>query len=184
MRTLIREIIVRVNDSSVHAVVHWEGGDHTRLVVPRNRTGDHRWKTDEETERIIREVARVWNDRAIATLLNRLGKRTAKGLSWTPMRVATFRNDHGIAVHRDGELAERGEVLIDDAAQRLGVARMRLYKLIRKGTLPAKQACFGAPWVIREVDLERLQQSGSPHRVGSAPFTPAQSELFDDSKTT
>ena len=184
VRTLIREIIVRVNDSAVHAVVHWEGGDHTRLVVPRNRTGDHRWKTDEETERIIREVARVWRDRAIATLLNRLGKRTAKGLSWTPMRVATFRNDHGIAVHRDGELAERGEVLIDEAAQRLGMARMRLYKLIRKGTLPAKQACFGAPWVIREVDLERLQQSGSPCRAGSAPFTPVQSDLFSDEITT
>ena len=184
VRTLIREIIVRVNDSAVHAVVHWEGGDHTRLVVPRNRTGDHRWKTDEETERIIREVARVWSDRAIATLLNRLGKRTAKGLSWTPMRVATFRNDHGIAVHRDGELAERGEALIDDAAQRLGMARMRLYKLIRKGMLPAKQACFGAPWVIREVDLERLQQSGSPYRAGSAPFTPVQSDLFSDAITT
>ena len=36
------------------------------------------------------------------------------------MRVATFRNDHGIAVHRNGELAERGEVLIDAAAPRLG----------------------------------------------------------------
>ena len=46
-----------------------------------------------------------------------------------PMRVATFRNDHGIAVHRDGELAERSEVLIDDDAQRLGMSeRMRLYK--------------------------------------------------------
>ena len=184
VRTLIREIIVRVNDSAVHAVVHWEGGDHTRLVFPRNRTGDHRWKTDEETERIIREVARIWSDRAIATLLNRLGKNTAKGLSWTPMRVATFRNDHGIAVHRDGELAERGELLIDEAAQRLGVARMRLYKLIRKGVLPAKQACFGAPWVIREVDLERLQESGSPYHAGAAPFTPGQSDLFDDSITT
>ena len=184
VRTLIREIIVRVERSVVNAVVHWEGGDHTRLVVPRNRTGDHRWKTDEETERIIREVARVWSDRAIATLLNRLGKRTAKGHSWTPTRVATFRNDHGIAVHRDGELAERGEVLIDEAAQRLGMARMGLYKLIRRGVLPAKQACFGAPWVIREVDLEQLREFGSPYRAGSAPLTPAQSDLFDDAITT
>ena len=142
VRTLIREIIVRVDGAVVNAVVHWDGGDHTRLVVPRNRTGDHRWKTSEETERIIREVARVWSDRAVAALLNRLGKRTAKGHSWTPSRVSTFRNDHGITVHRDGELAERGELLIDDAAERLGVARMRVYKLIRKGELPAKQACF------------------------------------------
>ena len=184
VRTLIREIIVRVEGSVVDAVVHWEGGDHTRLIVPRNRTGGHRWKTDEETERIVREVARVWSDRAIATLLNRLGKKTAKGHSWTRTRVATFRNDHGIAVHRDGELAERGEVLIDEAAQRLGMARMRLYKLIRRGVLPATQACFGAPWVIRQVDLEQLQRFGSPNRAGSAPFTPEQSDLFDDVITT
>ena len=184
VRTLIREIVVRVEGSMVNAVVHWEGGDHTRLVVPKNTTGNHRWKTDEETERIIREVARVWCDRDLAALLNRLGKRTAKGHSWTQTRVATFRNDHGIAVHRDGELAERGEVLIDAVAERLGVARMRLYKLIRKGVLPAKQACFGAPWVIREVDLERLQELGSPYRAGSVPFTPTQEDLFHDSTTT
>ena len=184
VRTLIREIIIRVEGAMVNAVVHWEGGDHTRLVMPRNKTGDHRWKTDVETERIIREVARVWRDRDIAALLNRLGKRTAKGNSWTQMRVATFRNDHGIAVHRNGELAERGEVLIDAAAPRLGVARMRLYKLIRSGVLPAKQACFGGPWVIREVDLDRLQELGSPYGGRSAPFTPTQSYLFHDRTTT
>ena len=176
VRTLIREIIVRVDGPMVNAVVHWEGGDHTRLVIPRNRTGDHRWKTSEETERVIREVARVWSDRAIAALLNRLGKRTAKGHSWTPARVATFRNDHGIAVHRDGELAERGEMFIDDAAERLGIARMRLYKLIRKGVLPAKQACFGAPWVIRKADVDRMQEIESPQRAGSTPFTPRQED--------
>ena len=98
--------------------------------------------------------------------------------------MATFRNDHGIAVHRDGELAERGELLIDDAAERLGVARMRVYKLIRKGELPAKQACFGAPWVIREVDVERPLEIGCPNHAGSAPFTPVQEELFHDGTTT
>ena len=104
VRVLIREIMVRVDGAVANAVVHWDGGDHTRLVIPRNRTGDHRWKTSEETERVIREVARVWSDRATAAPLNRLGKRTAKGHAWTPSRVATFRNDHGIAVHRDGGL--------------------------------------------------------------------------------
>ena len=70
MRALIREIIVRVDGAVVNAVVHWEGGDHTRLVIPRSRTGDHRWKTSEDTERVIREVVRVWSDRAVAALLN------------------------------------------------------------------------------------------------------------------
>ena len=180
VRTLIREIVLRIDGAVVNAVVHWEGGDHTRLLIPRNRRGAHRWKTSEETERIIREVVRVWSDRRVAALLNRLGKTTAKGHSWTPARVASFRNDHGILVHRADELAERGEILIDDAAERLGIARMRVYSLIRKGELPARQACFGAPWVLREADVERLAESGSPERAGSAPFTPVQEELFHD----
>ena len=178
LRTLIREIVIRVEGSAVHAVVHWEGGDHAQLVFAKNTSGANRWKTDVETERIIRDVARVWPDRDVAALLNRLGKRTAKGHSWTQARVSTFRSDHGIPIHRDGELAERGELLIDAAAQRLGVSRMWLYKLIRTGVLPAKQACFGAPWVIREVDLRRLDGVGSRHGQKSVPFTPAQKDLF------
>ena len=35
---------------------------------------------------------------------------TSKGNTWTQQRVAAFRHDHGIAVYRDGERAERGEV--------------------------------------------------------------------------
>ena len=86
VRTLIREIVLRIDGAVVNAVVHWEGGDHTRLLIPRNRRGAHRWKTSEEAERIIREVVRGWSDRRVAALLNRLGKRTAKGHSWTPAR--------------------------------------------------------------------------------------------------
>ena len=37
VRTLIREIIIRVEGAMVNAVVHWEGGDHTRLVMPRKQ---------------------------------------------------------------------------------------------------------------------------------------------------
>jgi len=28
--------------------MHWRGGDHTRLSVARNRTGQHRWRTSAE----------------------------------------------------------------------------------------------------------------------------------------
>ena len=88
---------------------------------------------------------------------------------WTQARVSTFRSDHGIPIHRDGELAERGELLIDAAAQRLGVS-MWLYKLIRKGVLPAKQACtdlterdaHGEPRLIMQAD-----QSVYLHRARS-----------------
>jgi excisionase family DNA binding protein len=41
------------------------------------------------------------------------------------------------------------------AASRLGVHKMTVVRLIRDGLLPARQACVGAPYVIRADDLDR-----------------------------
>ena len=59
-------------------------------VVP-SRSGEHRWQTSVETERSIRELSRMMPDGALAGLLNRLGKRTARGHTWTQARVCSFR---------------------------------------------------------------------------------------------
>jgi excisionase family DNA binding protein len=68
--------------------------------------------------------------------------------------VRTFRSDHGIAIYREGERAQRGELVLHEAAARLGVSKMTVARLIKDGVLPAKQTCVGAPYVIREADLE------------------------------
>ena len=36
----------------------------------------------------------------------------------------------------------------------LGVSKMTVVRLIKDGILPAKQTCKGAPYVIREMDLD------------------------------
>jgi excisionase family DNA binding protein len=120
----------------------------------KNRTGQHRWKTDAATEKLIGELARVAPDPSIASILNRLSVRTAKGHTWTQQRVRAFRNDHGIRVYHDGERAERGEVTLEEAAGRLGVSKMTVIRLIKDCFLPAKQTCIGAPYVIRQADLD------------------------------
>jgi len=122
--------------------------------VVKTSTGQHRWKTCAATERLICDLARVVPDPSIACILNRLGVRTSKGNTWTQQRVGAFRHDHGIAVYRDGERAERGEVTLAEAASRLAVSRMTVIRLIKGRLLPAKQACIGAPYVIRETDLD------------------------------
>jgi excisionase family DNA binding protein len=154
MRTVLEEIIVTVDTNRVHLKLHWKGGDHTALEVPKNRTGQNRWKTSAATERLIVDLARHLSDKAIASLLNRLEVRTAKGLTWTQQRVVTFRCDHNVPIYRDGERAERGELLLQEAVNRLGVSKMTVIRLIKDGLLPAKQICVGAPYVIRETDLD------------------------------
>ena len=93
LRTVIEEIIVDVDEHNglVELIIRWAGGYHTRLLVRRNRTGEHRFCTDRETVDLVRELAKAACDRSIASILNRLGIKTAKGNSWTESRVRALR---------------------------------------------------------------------------------------------
>jgi excisionase family DNA binding protein len=155
LRAVLNEIVVTVEPDRLHLLLHWQGGDHTRLEVVKNRAGQHRWKTDTATEDLIRELARTLPDQNIASVLNRLGMRSAKGHTWTQQRVRNFRCEHRITIYREGERAERRELILHAAASRLGVSKMTVIRLIRDGLLPARQICVGAPYVIREEDLNR-----------------------------
>ena len=155
LRSVIKEIIVRLADVEVQLVIHWQGGDHTALRVPKNRVGQHRWGTPPDVQKLIEQLARQLNDASIAALLNRLGHRTGKGHTWTEMRVRSYRSDHGIAVYREGEREQRGEVTLEQAAQILGVSTMTALRMIAAGEIAATQACRGAPWVIARSELDR-----------------------------
>ena len=155
VRAVLKEIIVTVETGRLHLVLHWQGGDHTRLEVLKNRSGQNRYKTDVATEQLVRELARLLPDHSIAPVLNRLGIRSARGQTWTQLRVRNFRGAHQIPVYREGERAERHELILGEAASRLGVSKMTVVRLIWDGLLPARQVCARAPYVIREEDLAR-----------------------------
>ena len=148
LRAVLVEVIATVRDGRVDLVMHWQGGDHTELSVRRRKTGQTRVATDADTGDMIRELARLMPDRAITAFLNRAGKRTGKGNSWTEVRVRAFRSNRGIAVYREGERQERNELTQTEAAARLSISTRTMNRLIRGGVVPARQACKGAPWVI------------------------------------
>ena len=166
LRTAIAEIMTTLTDTAIELVIRWQGGDHTRLSVPRNRTGQHRWSSDAAVDDLIRTLARQQPDHAIAATLNRCGLRTGRGNTWTEVRVRSFRNAHDIAVHRTGEMAERGELSLEEAADLLKVSKMTVLRLISSGSLQARQACKGAPWAIPQAQLAgpdfRPPASGRP----------------------
>jgi excisionase family DNA binding protein len=186
LRTSVKEIVISISQGIVTGVVHWEGGDHSEVRFPKSHTGMHRWKTDLETEGLIRGLARIASDHDIASLLNRLGKKTGKGNSWTQGRVTTFRNDHDIAVYEEGEVERRGEMFLDQAAAKLGVHKSKIYKSIRQGLLPATQVCQGAPWILAQETLNKHEyflgrdEPGSPE----SPLTSNQVNLFSGKTTT
>ena len=156
VRAVLEEIVVKLAAEHIELLLHWRGGDHTHLSVPRNRTGQHRWCTDATVGDLIRGLAHQLPDRALAATLNRLGKQTGRGNAWTEARVRTFRSQHRVPAHRPGEMAERGELTLKDAADRLGVSTMTVLRFIGDGTLVAQQVCRGAPWAIPEEQIVAL----------------------------
>ena len=177
LRTALNEIVVRKEGPVINMVLHWRGGDHTALQVKLrlNAAGRQHWPPPEDTVALVRELARLMPDRQIARLLNRSGKSTGYGNGWTEQRVRGFRNHHEIALYRDGEWAERGEITLDAAAQTIGIAKMTALRMIRRGDLKGRQACKGAPWVIKAEDVAALD-TRSPS-TGPVTSNPAQQIL-------
>ena len=155
IRTLIEEIIVRVEEDALSLVIRWQGGDHTPLRVRKNRTGQHRWGTDADVVDLVTALARQMPDPSIAAVLNRAGKKTGKGNGWTRSRVRFLRHHRQIQAYRPDERAERGEVTLEEAADILKVSESTVRRLVKAKVLPAHQLCKGAPWVIRTSDLSQ-----------------------------
>jgi hypothetical protein len=158
LRAALTEIVVRRDGAIIHAVLHWQGSDHTELHVKQrlNTAGRHNPRIPDDTIALVRELTRLMPDQQIARLLNRTGVETGHGNAWTLERVRGFRNHHGIAVFRDGEWAERGEITLEAAAKLIGVCNMTALRMLRCGEIKGRQACVGAPWVIRADDLAGL----------------------------
>jgi len=154
IRLLIKEIIIDVVGETLALVIHWQGGDHTEMKVKKNKVGQTRWTTDAGVVDLVHVLARQLPDNVIAAILNRSGKTTAHGASWTRTHVRGLRNTHGIPVYREGERSERGEVTLDEAAETLKVSRATAYRMVTNGVIPGQQLCAGAPWIIRLVDLQ------------------------------
>ena len=174
LRAALHEIVVRLEGGFIQMVLHWQGGDHTPLQLKMNGVGKHRWTVPEDTLSLIRELARLMPDQQIARLLNRAGKPTGRGNGWTKTRVCSFRSHHGIAVYREGEWVERGEMTLEAAAQIMEVSIMTALRMVRRGIIRGRQFCRGAPWVIKAEDLAAYREPKPSRRpLTSDPFQPS-----------
>jgi DNA invertase Pin-like site-specific DNA recombinase len=164
LRAALHEIIARIENGFIEMVLHWQGGDHTALKLKMNTVGKHRWTVPEDTLTLVRELARQIPDKQIARLLNRTGKPTGRGNGWTQVRVCSFRSHYGIAVHRESEWAERGEITLEAAAQTIDVSVMTALRMARLGIIKGRQVCRGAPWAFKATDIAAYRAQTAAHR--------------------
>jgi excisionase family DNA binding protein len=172
---------VDVFDDKIALVIHWQGGDHTRLEVAKDKAGQTRWTTDIDIVELVRVLARQNPDAAIAAALNRTRKFTGHGNGWTRAAVCSLRHQRGIEVYREGERKERGEMTLDEAAQVLNVSRSTVQRMIGDGVLPADHPCPGAPWLVQAKGVERadIRQEAQSRRSRRRPSShdPRQNQL-------
>jgi DNA invertase Pin-like site-specific DNA recombinase/predicted DNA-binding transcriptional regulator AlpA len=157
LRTLLDEVnITRDREAGqTHLVVRWKGGAISDLTITTKRHQPQR-RTDETTLDLLRRLAVHYPDATIASVLNRQGRRTAHGLSFTASRVQSLRQHHNIAGHQPTNQPQDAPVLtITNAAAELGIAPSTLHRWINDGFIAGEQITPGAPWRIRLTDQLR-----------------------------
>lgn len=176
VRALIEEIVVNVDDShrQVELIIHWKGGQHSRLQVEKPRTGEHRKRTTDRARDVIREMAGRWSDEQIAATLNRMKLTTGQEHTWNAQRVSSARRKWKIPGY-DSATKGGACLTMSEAATHLGVSAHVIRKMIGDKTLPARQVVIDAPWQILITDLEqpevkaflsnRRTRSGRPRRI-------------------
>jgi DNA invertase Pin-like site-specific DNA recombinase len=187
VRTLIKEIVVDVNDDGreLRFIVHWQGGCHTTLAMPKPLSGAVVHKTSLEDVELITRMARRYQDDEIARVLSKLGRRTGKGHRWTASRVAYVRKKYQLPAV-EGARPANELLTLGQATKYCGVSDTTLMKLIRKNVLAAEQIAPYAPIEIRRADLDsepvasvlaRLKATGKLVLEGNTPEN--QQGLFD-----
>jgi len=81
VRTLIHEVVVDVDGDAgeIILVIHWKGGVHTELRLPRRRRGQNSRHTSSEIVEAVRALAPICSDDLLANALNRSGRLTGHG---------------------------------------------------------------------------------------------------------
>jgi len=166
LRTLLEEVNItaRRDDPDPHArlVLRWKGGAISELTVPLRRP-QPKIRTDDDTVDLVRRLAVHYPDASIAGILNRQGRRTPRGMSYTAGKVQGLRHYRGIPRHQPAtSTPAEGELLnVAQAARQLGIAPSTLLRWLNDGFIAGEQVTPGAPWRVRLTDQLRGMLTGT-----------------------
>ena len=184
MRTLIKEVVADVDGEAgeIVLVIHWMGGMHTELRLPRRRRGQ-RNSTSKETVEAVRLLVRICNDDLIAGLLNRNGLRTGPGNRWTRERVTSLRSYNKIPRHCPERQRSEGWMNLTQAAAMLGVSQKTLRLAVERGQIEAEHPLADGPWLFNRSALQspaadRIVEQARRHRKTPAGPSDAQQDLL------
>jgi len=156
VRTLIEEVVVDVDGAAgeIILVIHWKGGVHTELRLPRRRRGQNNSQAPKALIDAVIALARICSDDLIAGLLNRNGMLTGRGNRWTRERVTALRSHHHIPAYSSDKATAEGWMNLTKAATFVGVSSRTLRLAVDRGEIEAEHPLPDGPWIFRKRVLE------------------------------
>ena len=188
VRTLIHEVIADIDaqaaDSSgeIVLVIHWIGGVHTDLRLPRRRRGQ-RNSAPVETVEAVRQLVLIANDDFVAGVLNRNGLRTGNGNRWTRERVCALRSHRKIPVYRPATNGLEPWLNLTKAAAYLDITPKTLRLAAIAGKIEALHPLPDGPWLFKRANIEGsaakcLTKKAKKRRKHPTEPDPKQQNLF------
>jgi DNA invertase Pin-like site-specific DNA recombinase len=173
-RTVIQEVVADIDPEAAEIVlvVHWIGGVHSEMRLPRRRRGQ-RNSTPADVIAAVRQLVLIANDDLIAGILNRNGLVTGHGNRWTRERVTSLRSHHRIPVHKPAEI-DRDEpwLNLSKAAHLLQIVPKTLRLAAEAGEIKAVHPLPDGPWIFARAALTTVAAQSITERARQNPKYP------------
>jgi hypothetical protein len=155
VRAVIREVVADINAEAGEIIlfVHWMGGIHTELRLPRRRRGQ-RNSTSQDIITAVRQLVLIASDELVAGILNRNKLTTGRGNRWTRERVTALRSHHKIPVYCPAEQGDEPWLNLSKAAAHLQISPKTLRLAAECGEIDALHPLPEGPWILSRAVLD------------------------------
>ena len=184
VRTVIHEVVADIDDKSSEIVllIHWKGGVHTDLRLPKRRRGQCN-STSADIIAAVRHLVLIANDDLIAGILNRNRLVTGHGNRWTRERLAALRSHHKIPVFQPAADGQEPWLNLSNAARVLGIAAKTLRLAADAGEIEGIHPLPEGPWIFSRSVLgapaaQRIVDRARQNPKYPAGSNPDQQNLF------
>jgi len=173
VRTVIQEVVADIDPEAAEVVlvVHWIGGVHSEMRLPRRRRGQ-RNSTAADVIAAVRQLVLIANDDLIAGILNRNGLVTGHGNRWTRERVTSLRSHHRIPVHKPAEDEDEPWLNLSKAAHLLQIAPKTLRLAAEAGEIESVHPLPDGPWIFARAALTTPAAQSITERARQNPKYP------------
>jgi DNA invertase Pin-like site-specific DNA recombinase len=152
LQILIEEvnIVVKREENKAQLILRWKGGQISEQEVKLQYKKLPTIRTDQDTIELVGRLAAHYPDAVIAGILNRQGRKTARGDRFTANKVGNLRRYWKIPRFKADSAPSGGElVTVKKAADILGIAASTVHRWLADGFIAGEQITPGAPWQIR-----------------------------------